>query len=164
MPRVIIGILTALSVSCGTALYNHSISVVPVEPQARLTVSVFDHQAGYSRDWAHQSAGVAESGRPYRATLTTTAAVTMADTADARPLTIALAIPEVSDEGYFLLTVDRELQGGELPASYCRYGEYFPPAGAATIPVRVTAHAVKGDWSTEMQLDLGRIKTAFTKR
>ena len=60
MPRLrlcLTAIVCAISVSCGTALYHHAISIVPADPQAQLTVAVFDHQMGYSHDWAHQAAG-----------------------------------------------------------------------------------------------------------
>jgi hypothetical protein len=155
--------LAAISIACGTAVYDHTITVVPVPPPAQLTVAVFDHQSGYTHEFALKVAGVAEAGKPYRATVTTTPAVTLTSMDTARPVDFSLAIPDVSEEGYFLLTIDREADNGEIKAAFCRYGEYFPSPGAVTIPVAVTAHAVKGVWTIDLRVDLARSKAAFTK-
>src|SRR5262245_787580 len=118
MKFVVLGLLSAMSIACGTGVYDHSISVVPAPPQTQLTVSVFDHYSGYSHEWAHKVVGVAEVSKPYRATITTFPTVTWTSRDIARPVTISLAIPDVSDEGYFLLTVDKELQDAEVVATF----------------------------------------------
>lgn len=160
---LMIAVAAAMATSCGTAVYDHTITVVPVPPPAQLTVAVFDHQSGYTHEYALKVAGVAEAGKPYRATVTTTPAVTLTSMDTARPVDFSLVIPDVSDQGYFLLTIDREIDNGEIKASFCRYGEYFPSPGAVTIPISVTAHAVKGVWTAELRVDLAKSKAAFTK-
>jgi hypothetical protein len=75
-----------------------------------------------------------------------------------RPLTVALAIPDVTDQGYFQLTIDAPQQQQATSASFCNYGEYFPAAQAQRIPLTVTASASKTGWTVTLAVDVAKAK------
>ena len=67
----------------------------------------------------------------------TTPAVWIGTLGDARPVEISVAIPAITDEGYFLVTVDGEAEQASKSAKFTRYDEYFPSAGSPTVPATV---------------------------
>jgi hypothetical protein len=137
---------------CGTAVFHHTVEVVLQDPSGRLgggpvPVSVFDHLMGYSEEWARRSIGPASSARPYRATVSSTAAKTIFDSSPPDRVEVGLAIPSLEGRGYFLVTLQPKLAPEAIvQASYCRYDAYFPDAGAPTLPVRYQATPSADGW------------------
>lgn len=162
MRRVLLGICLLAAAGCGTAVYDHTIEVTALHGAAETTeVGVFDRQMGYSRDWAHRALGPSSASAPHVGTVSTTATVTLADSKQARPVTLSLAVPELTDDGYFQLTIDEPLRQQLRQAQFCGYGAYFPEANAAAIPVTVSAEAKEGDWKVELTVDLRQAKAAL---
>jgi hypothetical protein len=161
VPRVSRGsfLAAALLLACGTALFHHRIRVVPVDGQVE--VAVFDHRQGYSREWAHRELGASSAARPYTSTLVTTAATTLGSMNDARAVDVALALPALTDEGYFILTVDSPGEHLQRAARFCRYDEYVPQPDAQAIPVTVTATANQGNWEIVVTVDVARAAQSF---
>jgi hypothetical protein len=95
------------------------------------------------------------------ATVTTTPAVTLGTMDDARPLEFALAIPEVTDLGYFLLTIDSPAEHAAREARFTTYDVGLPVTGSPSIPVDVTARAEKGAWAVRLTVDLPLARAAF---
>ena len=158
MRRVLLGALVAAS-GCGTVVLHHTVEVTALHGAAATTrVAVFDRQSGLSRDWAHDRLGDSGAGRPYSGSITTTPAVTIFDAQRARPVTVAMAIPEITDEGYFQLDVDAPARAASRAAALCGYGEYFPGPGAPTIPVTLTAEADGGRWTIRLEVDVRAAK------
>jgi hypothetical protein len=154
MRRLLLGALLAAS-GCGTVVHHHTVEVTALHGAAATTrVAVFDRQSGLSRDWAHERLGESSAGRPYSGSISTTPAVTIFDANRARPVTVSLAIPEVTDDGYFQLDVDAPARGASREAAFCGYGDYFPDPGAATIPVTVDAEADGGRWTIRLEVDV----------
>jgi hypothetical protein len=52
--------------------------------------------------------------------------VTLGTAHTAKPIEIALAIPELTDEGYFLVDVNQPERESAAQARFTQYGEYFP--------------------------------------
>jgi hypothetical protein len=162
MRNLCLGLALSAIVSCGTALYHHTINVSTLSG-GQTQVGVFDHQQGYSRDWAHRVLGGASPAAAYSTMLTSTAAVSVGSVNDARPFEVAIAIPEVTDDGYFMLTVDAPVNRSTRQARFCSYGEYSPQPQAKTIPIVVTAAASKGDWTIDLTLDMTAAKEAMRR-
>jgi len=158
MRRTLLLVLLAAA-GCGTVVHHHTIEVTARHGAGATTrVAVFDRQSGLSRDWAHDRLGESSVGRPYSGSITTTPAVTIFDASRARPVTVSLAIPEVTDDGYFQLEVDAPARAAPREAAFCGYGDYFPDPGAATIPVMVSAAADGGRWTIRLEVDIGAAK------
>lgn len=154
MRRALSFVLLAAT-GCGTVVYHHTVEVTALHGAGTTTrVGVFDRQSGLSRDWAHDRLGDSSAGRPYSGSISTTPAVTVFDAQRARPVTVSLAIPEVTDEGYFQLDVDAPSRAAPRAAAFCGYGDYFPDPGAPTIPVTVTAEADGGRWTIRLEVDV----------
>jgi hypothetical protein len=158
--QAVLAVVVLQFTACGTALYHHAVNVAVINTP-EIDVGVFDHQEGYTRDWAHRVMRKSSNSANYSTTLTTTAAVTASSVHDARPLTIAVAIPAITDDGYFLLEIAGPSDRQEKPARFCRYGEYFPESGAKEIPVVVSATPAKGDWAVNLAIDIAAAKQAF---
>ena len=158
MRRLLLVALLAAS-GCGTVVHHHTVEVTALHGAGATTrVAVFDRQSGLSRDWAHDRLGDSGAGRPYSGSITTTPAVTVFDAKRARPVTVSLAIPEVTDEGYFQLDVDAPARAAPREAAFCDYGDYFPDPGASTIPVTVSAEADGGRWTIRLEVDVRAAK------
>lgn len=158
---MLLALLVAAS-GCGTAVRHHTVEVTALHGAGPTTrVAVFDRQSGSSRDWAHDRLGDSAAGRPYSATISTTPAVTILDADRARPVTVALAIPEVTDDGYFQLEVDSPARAASREAAFCGYGDDLPPAGAPTIPLTLTVAADDGNWTIHLEVDLRAAKARF---
>jgi len=154
--------LLAGALGCGTAVYHHRVEVTVAGAATGSTeVSVFDLQMGSTRDWARRTLGPSGPGRPYVGSLTTTPAVTVGTMDDARPLTVAFALPELTDFGYFLLLVDRPLREERVEARYASYEPAFPRPRGAAIPVVATAEATKGAWRIRLEVDLQAARQAL---
>jgi hypothetical protein len=150
--RVAFGIPLLTLLGCGTAVYTHSIRVAAVHGAPPETqVAVFDPRSGNSRDWAHRHLGAA----PYSTTLSTTATVTLGTAGEARPFTLALAVPELTDGGYFLLEIAESATDLVVPARFTAYEERGAVTGIPSIPVKVTAASDRGNWRVQLVLDLG---------
>lgn len=162
MRRLLPGALLAAATGCGTVVYHHTVEVTALHGAGATTrVAVFDRQSGLSRDWAHDRLGDSSAGRPYSGSISTTPAVTIFDAKRARPVTVALAIPEVTDEGYFQLDVDAPERAAPRAAAFCGYGAYFPDPGAATIPVTLSAEADGGRWTIRLEVDVRAAREQF---
>jgi hypothetical protein len=159
MRRAVLGIGLLAAAGCGTVVYHHTVEVTARQGAGATTrVAVFDRQSGSSRDWAHDRLGDSSAGRPYSGSISTTPAVTLFDAKRARPVTVSLAIPEVTDEGYFQLDVDAPARAAPRAAAFCGYGAYFPDPGAPTIPVTVSAEADGGRWTIRLDVDVRAAK------
>lgn len=155
--------LLAGALGCGTAVYRHRIEVtVSGAPTGSAEVSVFDLQMGSTRDWAHRTLGPSGPGRPYVGSFTTTPAVTVGTMDDARPLAVAIALPELTEFGYFLLLVDRPLREERVEARYASYEPSFPLPRGTSIPVVATAAAEKGAWDVRLTVEFGAARAALT--
>jgi hypothetical protein len=60
-----------------------------------------------------------------------------------------------------LWTAALALTSGARTARFISYGEYSPDAGAKSIPVVMTATAVKGEWQIDLSVDVPAAKRAF---
>ncbi|HEV8578388.1 MAG TPA: hypothetical protein VGX68_04840 [Thermoanaerobaculia bacterium] len=147
-----------LVLGCGTAVYRHHVIVDVDDPAGRLgsppvAVSVFDHQMGYSADWAQRSMGSASPGRPYSTSLSTTGTATIASSSLPQRVSLSIAVPGLSEEGYFLfeaeLPAEQERRG---TASFVRYGSYFPDAGAPSLQIRYRSTAEPQGWRIDVTL------------
>jgi hypothetical protein len=135
---------------CGTAVYEHEIRVVPAG--APILVGVFDPHQGDTRDWAHAAVGVAARETPYRASVTTTPTVTIGSAKDARPMTFALAVPDLTDAGYFVLTIDAPLTDALLTPGFRVYEPPLPPE-LPTVVVRADADVEAGEWTVRLTVE-----------
>lgn len=151
-----------VTAACGTAVYQHSIEVGLVHG-AGDRVGIFDHQQGYSREWAYRSLSRVTDGT-YAATLTTYPVVTIASRHDAGSLTIALVLPDLTDDGYFLITVDGPAERVTKPARFCEYGAYSAEETAPTIPVEVSARASGGRWDVHLSVDGEAVRKVWSSR
>lgn len=143
-------------------VHHHTVEVTVLDSAARpVHVAVFDRGMGYSRDWAQQALGESGAGTPYSATIATMPVVTLLDAHRARPVTVSFAILELTEDGYFQLTVDEPLRNQPRSAPFCSFGSYFPAADAGSIPVTVTAAATKGEWRIRITVDLSQAMAAL---
>lgn len=144
--------LLLVAAGCGTAVYEHRIQVAVEDPAGKLgptpvQVSVFDHQMGYSEDWAKKSLRPTSASAPYVQSLTTTGTVAVGSSALPKEVTIAVSLPSLSAEGYYLFTAELPAeQDRGAKASFVRYGSYFPDAGAPAIAVRYHSEPDKKGW------------------
>jgi hypothetical protein len=144
--------MLVVSASCGTAVYEHRIEVAVDDPANKLgpppvQVSVFDHQMGYSEDWAKKSLRPTSTSAPYVQSITTTGTVAVGNSALPKEVTIAVALPVLSAEGYYLFTAELPAEHERsAKASFVRYGEYFPDPGAPTVGVRYHSEPDKKGW------------------
>lgn len=165
MRRTLLGIGLLAAAGCGTAVYDHTIEVTALHGAAETTqVGVFDRQMGYSQDWAHRALGPSSASEPHVGRISTTATVTIADSKQARPVTLSLAVPEITDDGYFQLTIDQPLRQQLRQAQFCNYGAYFPEADAAAIPLTVTAAATDGRWKIQLGVDVRQATATYAAR
>ena len=140
------------ALGCGTAVYEHHIQVAVDDPAKKLgaaavEVSVFDHQMGYSQDWAKKALRPTSTSAPYVEPLTTTGTATIGSSPRPKEVTIAVALPSLSAEGYYLFTAELPAEKDrEAKASFVRYGEYFPDPGGPTIVVRYRSEPDKKGW------------------
>ena len=150
---LLLGLLAAAG--CGTVVHHHTVEVTALHGAGATTrVAVFDRQSGLSRDWAHDRLGDSSAEKPYSGSVSTTPTVTLFDAKRARPVTVSLAIPEVTDEGYFQLEIAAPVRGAPSEAAFCAYGDYFPDPGAPAIPLTVSAEADGGRWTIRLEVDL----------
>jgi hypothetical protein len=162
MQRLLLTTLLAVATGCGTAVFHHTVEVTALHGMAGTTrVAVFDRQMGSSRDWAHRALGESSAARPYSASISTTPAVTILDAKKARPVTVSLAIPEVTEDGYFQLAIEAPARDEPRDAAFCGYGDYLPAGGGAAIPVSVTAEADEGRWTVRLKVDVREAKARF---
>jgi hypothetical protein len=151
--RASVAIVSLLAtLGCGTAVFEHRIQVAVDDPAKKLgpppvEVSIFDHQMGYSEDWAKKSMRPTSASAPYVQSLTTTGTVSVGSSPRPKDVTIAVALPRLSTEGYYLFTAELPAeQDRDAKASFVRYGEYFPDPGAPTVGVRYRAEPDKKGW------------------
>ena len=85
LPASILTVFALAAGACGTALYHHVVDV-SLTNTTETEVGVFDHQQGYSRDWARRTMRQTSASANYSTRLTTTEAVTLGSMHDARPL------------------------------------------------------------------------------
>ena len=160
MRRSVTLVATIAALGCGTAVFEHRIQVAVDDPARKLgpppvEVSVFDHQMGYSEDWAKKSLRPTSTSTPYVQSLTTTGTVTVGGAPRPKDVTIAVALPRLSTEGYYLFTAELPAEQERLAkASFVRYGEYFPDPGAPTIAVRYRAEPDKKGWRVFLIVDV----------
>lgn len=144
--------LLFVAAGCGTAVYEHRIQVAVEDPAKKLgpppiEVSVFDHQMGYSEDWAKKSLRPTSASALYEQSLTTTGTAAIGSSPRPKEVTIAVALPSLSAEGYYLFTAELPAeQDRNAKASFVRFGEYFPDPGAPTIAVRYHSEPDKKGW------------------
>jgi hypothetical protein len=158
-----VALLAALGLAfagCGTAVFHHTVELSALNGPPRVEVAVFDHTMGYSREWAHQHLGPS----PHTGTFDTHPAVSAATAHVAHPINVALAIPELTDDGYFLLDVAELSHESAQLARFTRYGAYFPDDDAPTIPVTVTSAADGGAWNVHATVDLVAARQSLEKR
>ena len=156
--RFLAPLLLAL-LGCGTAVFHHTVELAALNGPAHVEVAVFDHTMGYSREWAHQHLGAS----PRTDTFETYPAVTLGTAHTAKPVELAVAIPELTDEGYFLVDVNQPEHESAARARFTRYGEYFPDEGGPSIPIVVTAALTNGEWRVRVTVDLVKARESLAR-
>ena len=145
---------------CGTAVYKHQIELSIDDPSARLgsepvRVSIFDHQMGYSREWAEKGAGTTSPGKPFRAEYTQTAGAYIGS---GLPKSVGLSfiIPKLDEDGYWFIDL-APAAGAEVSghAGYTSFGEYFPSTERPrALPVRYVAEEGDDGWIIRMTVSI----------
>jgi hypothetical protein len=70
-------------------------------------------------------------------------------------LEMSLAVPRLSDEGYYLFAVELPSESEtEGKASFVEYGNYFPAQGAPMIPIRYRSVSTKKGWRVFLTVPL----------
>lgn len=149
-----------LAGGCGTAVYKHQIELSIDDPTARLgseplRVSIFDHQMGYSREWAEKGAGTTSPGNPYRTEYTQTTSAYIGSGLPKR-VDVSFVIPKLDETGYWFITL-APVAGVEASgaAGYTTFGQYFPSTERPqSLPVRYAAEEGKDGWIIRMTVSV----------
>lgn len=162
MKRIAVAALLLLAAGCGTAVYKHEVVVAVHDPAgvsggAPVEVSIFDHQMGYSRDWAGKTMGTSTPAKPYVTPYTSMRTVAVGSGPRPPEVHLALSVPRISNDGYYLFGVQLPAEGQrDAKASFVRWGEYFPEAGAPMIPLRYRAEEIANGWRIFVDVTLGQ--------
>jgi hypothetical protein len=151
-PRTILLLTLATAAStaaCGTAVFEHHVTVAIVDPAGRLgdgpiEVSLFDHRMGSSEEWARRTIGVSTSSAPYAGRVSATATKMVLDTSLPADVAAGLAIPAYETRGYFLLDLRPQAGTDDVSLAFVPYGAYVPE-GDAVAPLRARITSEPGD-------------------
>lgn len=161
MRHTLLAALFLFAAACGTVVDETEV-VVTVEPasSAPVEVSIFDHQMGYSRDWAHKTMAATSAAKPYTTSYSTTRTAMVTGPKRAPKLEMSLAVPRLSDDGYYLFAVELPSESEtEGKASFVEYGSYFPEQGAPMIPIRYRSESTTKGWRVFLTVPLDEAAT-----
>lgn len=143
-------------------MYDHQIDVRVVSREGtpvQHRVSIFDHSMGYSREWAERAIGVSTPAQPYSGKVSSTATVTLLNHPLPPRLDIAFELPEVSADGYYLMSVDLPAESGrDGKAAFVHFDEYFPEANAPTLSVKYVSSPLNKGWRVRLDVQIDRTR------
>lgn len=140
---VIVCALALLS-GCGSKTFSNSVAVVVPTPQQ---VSVFDPQVGDSAEWASQWLGPATPGQPYTRDVPALDTKFIGDDSPPAYARAAIYLPDLTDTGYFALTVNDAVAGTtqqELP--FVAWYSETPVPPQDPLPVTVEMQPGPNGW------------------
>lgn len=112
---------------------------------------------GTSAEWAEKSMGTSAPGQPYVNTVSTTATKMIGDNSPAPTVRAGLAVPAVTDKGYFALNLmPVNGQSATVTAPFVGYYAYSPqkdgPIDPLVVSIRSTVNGA--NWMIELSVML----------
>ncbi len=155
-------VLALLTAGCGSSFYDHTVSMVFVDPPPAcpqpVRVYAFPPSDGFTgnAEWASARLGVSRMDRPYTTTIRAEEVHWFWDPLPARKVTLGFFLPCLREDGWWLLDVVPSARVAvPAVAHFCQWGQFEPVESAPALDASVIATLTsQNDWQLQVRISL----------